>query len=229
MRGAELACLDLGCPLVKPWPLGIEITNKSQWPSSSQYTSLTILRLVRHKNLSWGHLKVVLILVPTTPHMKREQIKVFLPPFTMSSCHHKFFTYEKSTTVSNIALVSGDFQIGHVGTGVWLGLNATDNLPWNRKCQVLRHRVTKPSDRALGKENELKAEATPHSSLTLTCNVTQPLHASFLLAFLIPIHPVNPTSSLDSELSFKHFFMSWSWPFPHESKDRGAKDQESEL
>lgn len=74
-------------------------------------------------------MKIVLTLVPTNPHMKREQIKVFLPSFTMSSCHHKFLTYEKSTTVENIALVRDDFQIGHVGTGVWLGLNATDNLP----------------------------------------------------------------------------------------------------
>lgn len=152
----------------------------------------------------------------------------------MSSCRHKFLTYEKSTTVSNIALISDDFQIGHVGTGVWLGLNAIDNLPWNRKSKVPKYRVTQLSDRALGKENELKTEVTPIPKLTLTCNVTKPLHVSFLLASLIPVHPVNPTfqntmASLDSELSFRHFFMSWSWPFPHESKDKGEKNQESEL
>ena len=81
-----------------------------------------------YENFSSGHLKVVLTLVPTTPYMKREQVKVFLPSFTMSSCHHKFLTYEKPTTVTNMILVN-DFQMGHVGVGVGLGLNATDNLP----------------------------------------------------------------------------------------------------
>lgn len=46
----------------------------------------------------------------------------------MSGCHHKFLTYEKPTTAGNITLVSDDFQMGHVGAGVWLGLNATDDF-----------------------------------------------------------------------------------------------------
>lgn len=80
----------------------------------------------------------------------------------MSSCHHKFFTYEKPTTAKNIIIVSDNFQVGHVGAGVWLGLSAFDNLPWNRKPQVPRHKLAETSDRALGEENVLKAEATPH-------------------------------------------------------------------
>lgn len=46
----------------------------------------------------------------------------------MSCCHHKVLTYEKPTTAGNITLVSDDFQMGHVGAGVWLGLNATDDF-----------------------------------------------------------------------------------------------------
>lgn len=73
-------------------------------------------------------------------------------------------------------------------------------------------------------------------SLTLTSNVAQPCHVFLLLAFLILAHPVklylpfqNTLAGLDGELLFKHYFMSWSRPPSHESKNRGAKDYESEL
>ena len=55
----------------------------------------------------------------------------------MRSRQHKVPSYQETTT-SYLLLPRGDnFQVGHVGAGVWLALCAPDDLPWNTEPQGL--------------------------------------------------------------------------------------------
>ena len=55
----------------------------------------------------------------------------------MRSRQHKVPSYQETTT-SHLLLPRGDnFQVGHVGAGVWLALCAPDDLPWNTEPQGL--------------------------------------------------------------------------------------------
>ena len=59
------------------------------------------------------------------------------PSCTVSSCQHKISSYQEATTSCQVTLRSDNFQVGHIGAGVWFALCAPDDLPWNREPQGL--------------------------------------------------------------------------------------------
>ena len=84
----------------------------------------------------------------------------------MCSRQHKVASYQETTT-SHLLLPRGDnFQVGHVGVGVWLALCAPDDHPWNTEPQGLNTEGA-PAGFKL-EQASLESTLAPYSALFLS-------------------------------------------------------------
>jgi hypothetical protein len=58
----------------------------------------------------------------------KDKQRLVSPSRTVSCSQHKVSSYQEATAGRQVVLRSDNFQIGHVGAGVWYALRASNDL-----------------------------------------------------------------------------------------------------